>query len=185
MKKGTVLKRLYIIVVLAVPLYWLMLTDEGHRFTDIMILKASGGETMDIHLEALNSALSEKGLQEQLPETPFSCVDQKSSLGDRICQVKLAAFNGIPARFAIAYFSGDRLRALNIGYQRPYHQKLLDYLITTYDKPGPDGHLTPAGGPGFYRWQVGDGELIALDEQSLEGNEASLLWRTLQFPQER
>lgn len=184
MKKGTVLKRLYIIVVLAAPLFWLILTDEGRRFTDIAILKVSGGETMDIHPEALSSAITEKGLQQQLPETPFSCADHKSPQSDRICQVQLAAFNGIPARFAIAYFDADRLRALKVGYQRTYHRQLLNHLFTTYGKPGKGDHLSAPGTPGFYRWQVGDGELMALDEQSLEGNEAALLWKSLHHPQD-
>lgn len=179
MKKGSLLKRLYIIAVLAVPLYWVMLTDEGHRFTDTTILKLSGGETMDIHLKALNSSISEEGLQKQLPETPFNCADHKTPLGDRICQVKLAAFNGIPARFAIAYFAEDRLRALKVGYQRPYHQQLLDSIFAAQGSPGSDGHITASGAPGFYRWRTGDGELIALDEQSLEGNEAAMMWKAL------
>jgi len=177
MKKGSILKRLYIIAVLAVPLYWLMLTDEGHRFTDTTILKLSGGETMDIHLKALDSSISEEGLQKQLPDTPFSCADHKTPLGNRICQVKLASFNGIPARFAIAYFAEDHLRALKVGYQQPYHQQLLDYIDTTLGKPGADGHITASGAPGFYRWSIGDGELIVLDEQSLKGNEPALLWK--------
>jgi hypothetical protein len=179
MKKGTVLKRLYIIVVLAVPLYWLMLTDDGHRFTDTTILKLSGGKTMDIHLKALNSSITEKTLQQQLPDTPFSCNDHKTLLGDHLCQVKLASFNGIPARFAIAYFADDHLQALKVGYQRPYHRQLLDYLFATRGKPGTGDHISAPGAPGFYRWHIGDGELVILDEQSLQGEEPALLWKTL------
>jgi hypothetical protein len=91
--------------------------------------------------------------------------------------VQLAAFNGIPARFAIAYFAGDRLQAFKVGYQRPYHRALLGHLVTSLGPAGPDGHLAAAGTPGLYRWSVGDGDLVALDENSLEGNEPALLWR--------
>ncbi|MDH5786105.1 MAG: hypothetical protein OEZ16_10945 [Chromatiales bacterium] len=174
MLKGSILKRFYIVVILAGPLYWLILTDEGRRFTDTTILKIQGGETMDIHLEALHSTITEKGLQEQLPDTPFNCGKQPGPLGDRICQVQLAAFNGLPSRFAVAYFHEDHLRGFKVGYQRPYHEQLLHYLHTTLGKRDVE---TVAGGAGIYRWQVGDGELVVLDEQSLEGNEPSLMWK--------
>lgn len=177
MTKGALLKRLYIIVIVAAPLYWLILTDEGRRYTDMTILKFKGGETMDIHLKALHSGINEKGLQDQLPDTPFNCGNQKTTFGDRLCQVQLAAFNGIPSRFAFAYFANGNLQAFKIGYQRPYHKKLLNHLFTDLGKPGAENHLTAPGAPGVYRWQIEDGELIALDENSLEGNEPSILWK--------
>lgn len=174
MTKGSILKRLYIIVILAAPLYWLILTDEGRRFTDITILKIQGGETMEIHLQALHSGITEVGLQEQLPETPFNCGKQPNPLGDRICQVQLATFNGLPSRFAIAYFHQDQLRGFKVGYQRPYHEQLLHYLHSTLGQAIAE---QTGGAPGIYRWKVGDGELVVLDEKSLEGNEPSLLWK--------
>ena len=174
MLKGSILKRLYIIVILAAPLFWMILTDEGRRFTDTTILKIQGGETMDIHLEALHSGITEQGLQDQLPETPFNCGKHPSALGERICQVQLAAFNGLPARFAIAYFHQDRLRGFKVGYQRPYHGQLLHYLQNTLGEAVAE-QLGEA--PGIYRWKVGDGELVVLDENSLQGNEPSLMWR--------
>jgi hypothetical protein len=177
MRKGSILKRLYIVVFLAAPLFWLILTDEGRRFTDVTILKLKGGETMNIHLEALHSDITEQGLQQQLPDVPFNCGNQPSALGDRLCQVQLASLNGLPARFAIAYFHSDHLQGLKVGYQRPYHEQLLDHLFTTLGKPGEGDHITSPGAPGIYRWSVGDGELVALDEHSLEGNEPSLMWR--------
>lgn len=177
MLKGPLLKRLYIVVILAAPLFWLILTDEGHRYTDLAILKFKGGETMDIHLKALHSQLTEKGLQQQLPEVPFDCGAQASPFGDRLCQVQLASMNGLPSRFAIAYFANDRLQAFKVGYQRPYHNQLLQHLFNTLGTPGAADHLIAPGAPGLYRWVVGDGELLALDEQSLEGQEPSLLWQ--------
>jgi hypothetical protein len=177
MTRRSLLKRLYIIVILAAPLYWLILTDEGRRYTDLGILKIKGGETMDIHLNALSSELSESGLQQQLPETPFNCGMQTTPFGDRICQVQLASLNGLPSRFAIAYFANDRLQAFKVGYQRPYHDNLLAHLYDDLGKPGPQDHLTSEGAPGLYRWKVGDGELVALDENSLEGNEPAILWK--------
>lgn len=177
MTKGSLLNRLYIVIVLAAPLFWLILTDEGHRYTDLAILKFKGGESMDIHLQALHSTISESGLQQQLPDTPFICGKQPGPLGERICQVQLASFNGLPSRFAIAYFHEDHLQGFKIGYQRPYHEQLLHYLFAQLGKPREEDHLITPGNPGLYRWKVGDGELMALDEHSLEGNEPSLMWR--------
>ena len=177
MTKGALLKRIYIIVILAAPLFWLILTDEGRRYTDLGILYLKGGEGMDIQLKALHSGISEKGLQDQLPDTEFNCGKQSTPFGDRICQVQLASFNGLPSRFAIAYFNADRMQAFKIGYQRPYHENVLNYLFSSLGKPGPENHLTAAGAPGIYRWKIEDGELIALDENSLEGNEPSILWK--------
>ncbi len=177
MSKGSILKRLYIVVLLAAPLFWLILTDEGRRFTDVTILKLKGGETMNIHLDALNSDLTEQGLQQQLPEVSFNCGRQPSPLGDRLCQVQLASLNGLPARFAVAYFHEERLQGFKVGYQRLYHGQLLQHLFATLGKPGAKGHITSSGTPGIYRWSVGDGELVVLDEFSLEGNEPSLMWR--------
>ena len=176
MLKGSLLKRLYIVVVIAAPMFWLVLTDEGHRYTDLAILKLKGGETLEIQLKALHSNLSESGLQQQLPETPFNCGAQATPFGERICQVQLASFNGIPARFAIAYFAGDRLQAFKVGYQRPYHQAVLNHLFGELRIPGAEGHITASGTPGIYRWSIGDGDLAILDEKSLEGNEPSFLW---------
>jgi hypothetical protein len=180
MTKRSLLTRLYIVVLLAVPLFWLILTDEGRRYTDLAILKVKGGETMDIQLKALHSAISEQGLQQQLPDTPFSCGLQATPFGDRLCQVQLASFNGLPSRFAIAYFAGGQLQAMKIGYQRLYHSQLLHHLFATLGTPGREDHLTAPGAPGLYRWTVGDGELVALDESSLEGNEPSILWKKRQ-----
>lgn len=177
MTKSALLKRIYIVVFLAAPLFWLILTDEGHRYTDLAILKIKGGESLDIHLKALHSGFSEKGLQDQLPETPFNCGKQATPFGERICQVQLASFNGIPSRFAIAYFASDRLQAFKIGYQISYHDHVLQHLFSVLGKPAAADHLTAPGAPGLYRWSVGDGELAALDAQSLEGNEPALLWR--------
>lgn len=179
MLKGSFLKRLYIIVILAAPLFWLILTDEGRRYTDLGILYVKGGESMDINLNALHSGISERGLQEQLPDTEFNCGQQSTPFGDRICQAQLAAFNGIPSRFVIAYFNNDQMQGLKIGYQRPYHSQLLNYLFATLGTPKREDHLTAKGAPGMYRWKIEDGELVALDEESLEGNEPSLLWRKL------
>ncbi len=176
MTRGSLLKRLYIIVILATPLVWLILTDEGRRFTDVTLLKLKGGESMDIHLQALNSSFSEQGLRDQLPELPFNCGAQRTALGDRICQVQLASFNGIPARFAIAYFDNERMQGLKVGYQRPYHEPLIRQLFAVLGDPGATGHITVPGAPGLYRWDVGDGDLVVLDEGSLEGNEPSLMW---------
>jgi hypothetical protein len=177
MTKRSLLTRLYVVVILAVPLFWLILTDEGRRYTDLAILQVKGGESMDIQLKALHSALSERRLQEQLPDTPFNCGEQTTPFGDRLCQVQLASFNRLPARFAIAYFANNQLQAMKIGYQRPYHSQLLHHLFVTLGAPGREDHLTAPGAPGLYRWTVGDGELVALDENSLEGNEPSILWK--------
>jgi hypothetical protein len=177
MTKRSLLTRLYLIILLAAPLYWLILTDEGRRYTDLAILKMKGGETMELQLMALHSSITERRLQQQLPDTPFHCGPQATPFGDRLCQVQLASFNGLPARFAIAYFAGNQLQGLKIGYQRPYHTHLLGHLVTTLGPAGPAGHLTPSDGPGLYQWRVGDGLLLALDENSLEGNEPSLLWK--------
>lgn len=176
MTKGSLLKRLYIVVILAAPLFWLILTDDGRRHTDLAILKLKGGETMEIQLKALHSSITEGRLQEQLPDTPFNCGPQATPFGDRLCQVQLASFNGLPARFAIAYFANNQIQALKVGYQRPYHRALLAHLVAALGAAGAEGHLTPSGGPGIYRWSVGDGDLVALDENSLEGNEPSILW---------
>ena len=105
---------------------------------------------------------------------PVPWSGQPNPLGDRICQVQLAAFNGLPSRFAIAYFHKDRLRGFKVGYQRPYHGQLLQYLQTTLGKAVAE---QANGAPGVYSWKVGDGELVALAEHSLEGNEPALFWK--------
>lgn len=178
MTRSSLLKRLYLIAIIAAPLVWLILTDEGHRFTDITLLKLKGGESMDIHLQALDSSFSEQGLRDQLPDIPFNCGRQNTALGERICQVQLASLNGLPARFAIAYFRDNRMQGFKVGYQRPYHETLIKQLFAELGEPG--GHITATGAPGLYRWVVGDGELMLLDEHSLEGNEPALLWRRQQ-----
>lgn len=177
MSKSSLFKRFYLIVIIAAPLVWLIMTDEGRRYTDLGILYVKGGNGMDIHLEALNSGINEERLKKQLPDTPFECGEQATPFGDRICQVQLASFNGLPSRFAIAYFADNRLQAFKIGYQRPYHSDLLKHLFAKLGTPGAEDHLTSPNAPGLYRWKVEDGELIALDENSLEGNEPSILWK--------
>ena len=101
------------------PIYWLMLTEDGQRRTDLTLMWILGRPSFDAALESFSDRLSEARLRETFPAIDFQCSDGTNPFGDRLCAARIGSFNQYPARGLSLYFDEGRLSAVKILIRRP------------------------------------------------------------------
>ncbi len=174
MNLHTLYKRIIVIVLLALPLYWLVFTPHGQHTLDVFLLKIGGGEAITIDLNALNANIEEGQIKRDMPDVEFECGAMHSP-GMRGCSAAIATFNEIPARSVTFVFNQNRLQRVKLLYRRSYHESMINYLLASIGAP-----MNTPPQPGMHapvsQWQVGYGRVIALQELSEPELEAALYW---------
>jgi len=181
MKKPSIHKTIFALVAVLGPLYWLMLTEDGQRRVDAVLLRLSGKPAIEFNLKALDGGYSEADLKRAFPHQDWQCRDQSSPFGQRLCVAGIGTFNGLPARYLTLFFQDGHTSGLKLVYRNLYHDQLLGQLVQQLGQPRPDAPGTPPA-KAVLRWQTGQG-LVVLKQQLLEGEEPALLWLAGPSPQ--
>ena len=114
-------KKLLALAIVIGPIYWLMLTDDGRRRTDIVVLSLKGEPTVELRLDILGASATEDKIREFLPQVDWQCENTRTPFGERNCIASIAAFNDTPAHYMVVYFDDQGLSAVKIAYRHAYH----------------------------------------------------------------
>ena len=165
------IKRSLIIVLLAAPALWLVLTAEGQRRADLFILGIGGEPDIPLSFDRLHPDIPPEQLRKEQPELELVCSEKNTAFGARLCQAPIAGINGTPARYIIFYYGPKQLNAIKIGYQRSYHGRIVKQLRQTLGTPEqsqqPDGMIN--------QWPAGEG-MVVMPESLGEQQEPALMW---------
>ncbi len=156
------------------PLGWLLLTTDGQRRSDLVLLSLLGKEEMNLAVEQLVGGIRQAQFQGLFPDLHFRCDEGENPFGDRLCVAEIGAFNGVPARAATLFLQGNRLQALKIHYRRAYHEYLQAQLAARLGKPDQEGV------PAVFSWPVRDGRLVLPVTAPDREREAALFWLSRQ-----
>jgi len=165
-------KNLLILAVVLGPIVWLMLTEDGQRRTDLVLLSLFGKSEVNLAIEHLNGEVTEADLRHLYPELPLACAERATPYGDRLCSAEIGAFNQIPSRALVLYLEGDRLRAVKVDYRPRYQEVLRQQLAGRLGKIGIRGEPRE----GALAWKVQGGLLLMPAEEPNMDGEAALMW---------
>lgn len=166
-------KRAFWIAVVLFPAFWLVFTQQGQRFADVVVLKMTGREEMRINFDELYPSITEEQLSQAWPELEFQCRDKASPFGSRLCATDIAAFNNNPSRYISFFFADEQLRAMKIGYQGAYHDAIAEQLKGMLGTPMVS---TRAESTAVYQWRAGGGFVVMPRERVGMDGEPALLW---------
>ena len=164
-------KKLLALVAVIGPMFWLMLTEDGRRRTDMLMLWFFGDPQISMSLGELRTGLGEAELRKVYPQLALVCEDRESRFGKRSCKAPISGFNEIPAHYIAFFLTGDRLTAMKAGYRAEYHGSMLSMVRQMLGAPADAGDDIPAIG-----WPAGEG-LALLPRQAVDDkDESALLW---------
>lgn len=167
-------KRLFLVVLVVAPMYWLVFTEDGRRRSDTLILWVmGGGDPIDLNFKALDSHYSMKDWKTVFDDIDWQCEDQTSAFGEQICFSKISSYNGIPAYYLSVFFQKDYVTAVKLAYRHQYHQKLGLDLQQQLGAPMQKTHETSEND--MLQWQTDHGVVLIKTELKQE-EEASLIW---------
>jgi hypothetical protein len=165
-------KNLLILAIVVGPIVWLVLTEDGQRRTDLVLLSLFGKAEVKLAIEHLTGEVTEADLRRLYPELPLACAEQATPYGDRLCSVEIGAFNQIPSRALVLYLEGERLRAVKVDYRPRYHDLLQQQLAGRLDKLGIRGEPRDRA----LAWKVEGGVLLMPASEPKTDGEAALMW---------
>jgi len=174
-------KKLLLLSLVLGPMIWLMLTEDGQRRSDLVLLYLFGKEELNLAIENLHGNMTEVDFRALFPELPLECDDGANPFGDRLCTAEIGSFSAIPARAFTLFLQGDLLRAAKVNYRRVYHSKLETQLSRRLGVRG--GHDN--SGPDAVFWQVSDGLLLMPTVAPKDDSEAALMWLSAAVVQRR
>lgn len=166
------IKRAIVIALLAAPALWLVLTPEGQRHTDLFILGFGGEPDIPLRFEKLHRDVTPEQMRKQQPELELRCSEKHTPFGARLCQAPIAGVNGTPARFVIFYYGPQHLNAVKVGYQRSYHDRIVEQLNEALGAPE---QSRQADGAVINQWSAGEG-VVVMPESLGETQEPALMW---------
>ena len=177
MKKNKLHKTLLALLLVFIPPYFLVFTEEGNRITDNAVLWLFGGEAFKLNLQEADTAFNEAHVRKVYADLEWHCGSVQSSFGQNACNASIASFNELPARRVTMYFVNDHLNAIQVDYREPYHNALLQHLLDTLGQPDNAAaavRATPDADE-VLQWRTGKG-LVVLKKTIRESDHAALLW---------
>lgn len=176
-KKPSIHKTLLILLLVFIPPYWLLFTDEGSRVSDTALLWLLGKDDIKISLGDLDSGFTADDIRSVYIENEWQCGRHATDFGDTLCAAQVGTFNGYPSRIVTFYFMSDRLSAMKLIYRKLYHDQVVGYLIGKFGQPGNVAEAL-ADGPdadNVLQWELPSGVLLLKKALQTE-DESSLLW---------
>ena len=176
-KKPNIHKTLFFLILVFVPPYWLIFTDEGTRLSDTALLWLLGEDEIKFNVRELSPKFTREDIQTVFSENEWRCGTQTTTFGDNLCATQIGTFNGFPSRVLTLYFNGDRINAFKLIYRELYHQQMIGHFIGQLGQPsnveaavteGPDAE-------NVLRWDLEHGVLLMKKELGKQ-DEPSVLW---------
>lgn len=176
-KKPNLHKTLLILLLVFIPPFWLLFTDDGIRTSDTALLWLMGQDEIKFNVAELNSGFTRQDIQTVFSENEWVCGEKDTAFGDNLCATKIGTFNGFPARLLTLYFRGDNISAFKLIYRVQYHKQYIGYFIQLLGQPGNVADAV-AEGPSadeVLEWDLKNGVLL-INKELGENIEPSLLW---------
>lgn len=162
--------RLLLLITVALPMVWLLISPQGRLFTDLVVLRLLGKPAIEFAWDDLARPLAENALPTHYPDLRFDCRDWNSAFGERICAAEVGAFNGVPSRYMTVFFHAGVITAYKFGYQPAYY----DHLVDTLDRA--TGLRAQPADNGVRTWVEDHGIYNLATTQYGDAADAALLW---------
>lgn len=174
---GKLHKTLLALLLVFIPPYFLVFTEEGNRVSDNALLWLFGHPDLMLNLREADSAFTESQVRQVFADIDWQCGTVDSPFGQRACNAAIGSFNDLPARHAALFFAHDQLNAIRIAYREHYHSALLAQLIGTLGQPrnATAASTDAADADTVLEWPTGKG-LVVLKKTIRESDQAALLW---------
>lgn len=171
-------KTLLMLALVIGPFYWLALTEDGQRRTDLALMGLLGKPEFNAALDAFDSRLTEAKLRETFPKLEFQCAVGANPFGNRLCGAEIGTFNQIPAKSVLLFLQDDRLRAAKVVYQPAYHEMVRRWVDQRVGarQTNPLATPVPAQEEGVIAHPVADGLLLMREGELSEDDEPALIW---------
>jgi hypothetical protein len=176
-KKPSIHKTLLILILVFLPPYWLIFTDDGTRLTDTALLWLLGEDEIKFNVRELDSSFTREDIQKVFSDNEWHCGEKETPFGNSLCAAQIGAFNGYPSRLLTLYFRDDNISAFKLIYHEPYHDQLMGFFIEQFGQPDNVAEVIAAG-PGagdVLEWKLDHGVLL-MPRALGEKDEPSLLW---------
>ncbi len=170
MKTAKIHWTLLSLLLIFIPPFFLIFTEEGNRISDNAILWLFGKSRLHIDFKEADGQFSQDEFIRAFPDIDWRCGKLSSQFGDTACNASIGTFNELPSRRIVAYFGRERLRAMQISYRAEYHQSVIQHLRDLLGKPD------QAGTSGdVLEWNTGKG-VVVLKKSIQPVDEAALMW---------
>lgn len=165
------------LVLVFIPPYFLVFTEEGNRVTDNALLWLFGQQSMSLNLAEADTNFTDEQIRQVFPDIEWQCGRVQSQFGQTACNASIANFNDLPARHVVMFFANRHLNAIQLSYREQYHDAMLRHLIKTLGQPGNAEAATrpTSGADEVLQWNTGKG-LVVLKKSIRESDEPALLW---------
>jgi hypothetical protein len=176
-KKHNIHKTLLILLLVFIPPYWLLFTDEGARVSDTALLWLLGEEDIKVSIQDLDSGFSRQDIEQVFSENTWTCGAKDTTLGDSVCATKIGTFNGFPSRLLTFYFRDGQVSAMKLNYRDQYHRQIMGHYIGELGQPNNVAEAIAEGpeADSVLQWQLPRGTLV-LKKELAEPDEPALLW---------
>lgn len=159
-----------------VPPYFLVFTEEGNRVSDNALLWLFGQEDFNFNLAEAGSDFSREQVLKAYPDIDWTCGRVDSPFGTDACNAVIGSFNDLPAHRAVVFFADQQLSAVQIIYRAQYHAALLQQLLDTLGRPEVDALAANAPEADVVlQWNTGKGTVV-LKKTIRESDQPALLW---------
>ena len=176
-KKPNLHKTILILILVFIPPYWLLFTDEGSRVSDTALLWLLGEDDIKVNIKELDSGFSQQDIQRVYPDNEWQCGTQTTPFGNTLCAARIGTYNGYPSQLITFYFQDGRVSALKLIYRDQYHKQIMGHYIGELGQPG-NVEAALADGPSadsVLQWELDKGVLV-MPKDLDKGDEPSLLW---------
>ena len=79
-KKPNLHKTILILILVFIPPYWLLFTDEGSRVSDTALLWLLGEDDIKVNVRELDSTFSQQDIRKVYPDNEWQCGKQQTPL---------------------------------------------------------------------------------------------------------
>lgn len=176
-KKPNVHKTILVLILVFIPPYFLLFTDEGGRVSDTALLWLLGEADLKISLTDLDSSFTEQDIKTVYSDNEWTCGAKQTAFGNSLCAAPIGTFNGFPSRLITFYFGNDRVSAMKVTYRDQYHQQIMGYYIGKLGQPANVAAATAQGpdAANVLEWNLDKGVLLIKKDLD-KTDEPSLLW---------
>ncbi|MEJ2610293.1 MAG: hypothetical protein P8179_09430 [Candidatus Thiodiazotropha sp.] len=170
-------KRIMAFFVVIGPIFWLVLTEDGQRRTDSVVLALWGEDEIALNLKALDNQITESEFKQVFPKLEWLCKDELTPFGNHLCTARIGIYNDIPAHYISVFFLNKWINGVKIGYRKNYHEQLKKQLWQQLGAPENSENQTQEmpNKTAVLRWLSDHGNII-LKAHLNENEEAALLW---------
>lgn len=170
-------KTLLILILVFIPPYWLLFTDEGSRVSDTALLWLLGEPDIKVSITDLDSGFTERDIKTVYSENEWICGEKPTPFGDAVCATEIGTFNGFPSRLLTFFFQRGQVSAMKLIYRDQYHEQVMGFYIGELGQPT-NVAAALADGPqaaNVLEWDLGKGVMLMKKELD-QLDEPSLLW---------